>query len=709
MTTSNDSRNAVVDGAERDVLGAMLLDSRCVDDVVGILDPDDFAMPRHVVVARAIVAEHRASGVADPLTVGDRLQRLGRLDEAGGHDYLLDLLHSVSTAASVKRHAEIVREAAERRRWAEVAVDVARAAKDGVPLEELRARLDEMAKVRKVEARGRSPADVLRRWRDDGPLVHIPTGIVALDEMTGGGPVLGTRIYCNGAPNAGKTALAVQVADTWSQCGLVVGILAIDEEPDDLMQRFLQRRGWPRQATELRDPVELDRMERQIAELPIVFYGCEDNIGSAGADLARRAKAAGKPAALFVDSIQSAAEGEDRKAAVAAAVAAARAVASRHRMIVWCTSEMNRAAYRSSVSAAEQNGMAAGADSRNIEFQARVLLNLTSIAGEGDRIECRVVKNKLGRDHLAEEQGIVLHLNRATQELTEDATFLVPKATHPKNAEKAKELLHDQALLAELIARQPGIGGKDLDTAFRARAMCGTTRFSLARHALGEAIVKRPGVRTEQLHYLDGSKVPQQVLDLVPVQFRASVKAAEPASSTEPHRAAPSRTSAAGCTSTREVHSAPIGSRCSSSRRAGDHEAVEQNSECASTDGESEFREDEKPEDIRYRGWVWQRGPDDLPWLGRERARWVSTVSYTVVGVLESGSDELHESKQEAVERVRKELAAAKKRGNLIAPEVQFRRPRTADENYAQNLQSWDELPEAEKSKGRRSKVGEVA
>lgn len=709
MSATNDNRNAVVDGAERDVLGAMLLDSSCVADVVTILDPRDFGMPRHVVIARAIVAEHLDSGVADPLTVGARLQRLGQLDEAGGHDYLLDLLQGVSTAASVKRHAGIVSEAATRRRWAEVAADVARAARDGVPLEELRARLDEMTKVRKVEARGRSPADVLRRWRDDGPLVHIPTGIVALDDMTGGGPVLGTRIYCNGAPNAGKTALAVQVADTWSQCGLVVGILGIDEEPDDLMQRFLQRRGWPRQATELRDPVELDRMERQVAELPIVFYSYEDTIESAGADLARRAKAAGKPAALFVDSIQSAAEGEDRKAAVASAVAAARAVASRHRMIVWCTSEMNRAAYRSAVSAAEQNGMAAGADSRNIEFQARVLLNLTSIAGEGDRIECRVVKNKLGRDHLAEEQGIVLHLNRATQELTEDTTFLVPKATKPKTAEKAKELLQDQALLAELVACQPGIAAKELETACCTRAGCGPTRFGAARYALGEAIVKLPGVRTEQLHYLVGAKVPEQVLNLVPLQFRAAVKAAKPPSRTQPHPAAPSSTSAAGCTSTREVHSAPIGSRCSSSRRADVDAAAEANSECASTGDEWQFCEDEKPEDLRYRGWVWERGPDDFPEMRRERDRWVSTVSDTIAGARENNQYELHESKQAAVEHVRKELAAAKKRGNLVATEILFRKPKAADESYAVDLTSWDQLPEATEPKGRRRKVGEVA
>ena len=55
--------------------------------------------------------------------------------------------------------------------------------------------------------------DVLAHWRKNGPLVHEPTGIEALDEVTDGGPVYGSRWGVAGAPDAGKTALAMQVAD----------------------------------------------------------------------------------------------------------------------------------------------------------------------------------------------------------------------------------------------------------------------------------------------------------------------------------------------------------------------------------------------------------------------------------------------------------------------------------------------------------------
>ena len=186
--------------AERDVLGAMLLNPECIGDVVSLLRPEDFGSPRHAAIFRAIVAEHRAGGVADPLTVGQRLQRSGKLDEAGGHDYLLDLLDSVVTGASVQRHAQIVHEAASRRRFAEAAAGLARAARDGAPLEELVAMLE--------QARPRPAAPPVRLGRswidvaDDPPVEWIADGLL---------PTAGLVVLA-GDPNAGKSALAIDLA-----------------------------------------------------------------------------------------------------------------------------------------------------------------------------------------------------------------------------------------------------------------------------------------------------------------------------------------------------------------------------------------------------------------------------------------------------------------------------------------------------------------
>jgi hypothetical protein len=148
MATSHDMQEQVVLDAERSVLGAMLLHPGAVHDATD-LTRADWLLPRHAEIHRAILAALNTTGKTDALTVADQLRQRGHLEECGGHDYLLDLFDSVVTAASVKRHAEIVLDAANRRRVGERAADVARAAKTGVPLDELVGML-EQAKPRPV-------------------------------------------------------------------------------------------------------------------------------------------------------------------------------------------------------------------------------------------------------------------------------------------------------------------------------------------------------------------------------------------------------------------------------------------------------------------------------------------------------------------------------------------------------------------------------
>src|SRR5678815_1197380 len=71
-----------------------------------------------------------------------------------------------------------------------------------------------------------SPGAIVDSWLAHGPLVHEPTGISALDKLTGGGPVYGSRWYLLGAPDAGKTALLLQIAHVFALRGICVGILA---------------------------------------------------------------------------------------------------------------------------------------------------------------------------------------------------------------------------------------------------------------------------------------------------------------------------------------------------------------------------------------------------------------------------------------------------------------------------------------------------
>ena len=308
------------------------------------------------------------------------------------------------------------------------------------------------------------PLRVLDDWAHDGALVHLPTGIPSIDAATGGGLVLGSRVYLVGAPDAGKTALGVQLLDHYRAAGIPVGILAIDEEPSDVVTRLLQRRGVTRVECEQRTPATLHRARELLAGAPLRVYGPGTTIEAAAVDLHRTARERSPgdprpPCVLLVDSVQTArAEGEDADGSlyrlVTERVAAIRAAASRYRMLVLATSEMNRGAYRSRKVEEQTADMAAAKESGAIEFSARLLLVLRSVPDVPDVIECRLAKNKHGPSTRASEPGVYLRLARDTQTLTEDGDY------RPVSAEDgvAAERVEAAARLALLLTQAEGVG-----------------------------------------------------------------------------------------------------------------------------------------------------------------------------------------------------------------------------------------------------------
>jgi hypothetical protein len=358
-------------------------------------------------------------------------------------------------------------------------------------------------------------AGVIGGWLQSGPLVHEPTGIARLDELTGGGPVYGSRWYLAGAPDAGKTALLLQVAHALAERGVVVGLLAVDEEPGDVVTRLAQRIGYQRHHCEARDPRVLEKMRSELSALPIRFYDAGWTIEAAAADLATHA--GGARAMLGVDSVQTVrcdaeTAGRDLSevAAVTARVQAIRAVATKHRLIVIATSEMGRGAYSSSDRAQQSSTMASGKWSGAIEYSARVLLGVRSVQGEPDLMELEVAKNK----HGPRDQVIYLKIDRKTQTLTETAYEPPPSgAARARGDEAAREkVAQDARAVARALRGQPGLTVRGLRSAVKAATGAGHDRVDAAVALLGSAIVKGKGARGATPLTLDASLLPESIL-----------------------------------------------------------------------------------------------------------------------------------------------------------------------------------------------------
>ena len=117
--------------AEQSVLGSMLIDSRCVNDVIGIVRPNDFYLQTNRDIYETIYEMFSYSQVIDPVTVLDKMRERGVFDEQNSTKYIMQLMEITPTAANVKQYAQIVRDKSLLRSLTEAASNIIETVYDG--------------------------------------------------------------------------------------------------------------------------------------------------------------------------------------------------------------------------------------------------------------------------------------------------------------------------------------------------------------------------------------------------------------------------------------------------------------------------------------------------------------------------------------------------------------------------------------------------
>ena len=118
--------------AEQSVLGSMLIDSRCISDVVGVVRPEDFYMQANREIYETMYEMFSYSEVIDPVTVLDKMRARGVYNEESSTKYLMQLIEITPTAANVKRYAQIVHDKALLRNLSEAASGIVETVYEGV-------------------------------------------------------------------------------------------------------------------------------------------------------------------------------------------------------------------------------------------------------------------------------------------------------------------------------------------------------------------------------------------------------------------------------------------------------------------------------------------------------------------------------------------------------------------------------------------------
>ena len=237
--------------AEQAVLGAMLLDSDAILRAAEHVDDSMFYREAHRRLFRAMIAITERSGVVDPLTLADELERRAELDHAGGREYLSFLLDAVPTVANVEYHARIVREKAIMRRLIEVSTEVVQEAFEGrVTASELldsaESRIFSLGQSRERVGFSRVkdllwPAmDRLESLaRREQSVTGVPTGFTDLDELTSGFQPADLVIVA-ARPSMGKTAFTLNIAQHAAIIAKVpVAFFSLEMSKESLVQRML--------------------------------------------------------------------------------------------------------------------------------------------------------------------------------------------------------------------------------------------------------------------------------------------------------------------------------------------------------------------------------------------------------------------------------------------------------------------------------------
>jgi replicative DNA helicase len=238
--------------AEASVLGAIMLADRWFDTItVDVhLNPSDFYRPRNRVIFQAMLELNSDSEAIDTLTVSARLTETGKLDEAGGKDYIETLVTRIPALGNTKQYGQIVKENSLLRGLVRASQDIQASvnSREGDPrelLERAQQRVFEVAQdsqsgeLVKLSEILHEEIDALEQQSLHGNAVTgTPTGFRDVDELTGGLQG-GNLIIIAARPSMGKSALVTNIAENAALKGYPVAIFSLEMSKTELSQRFL--------------------------------------------------------------------------------------------------------------------------------------------------------------------------------------------------------------------------------------------------------------------------------------------------------------------------------------------------------------------------------------------------------------------------------------------------------------------------------------
>ena len=415
--------------AEQAVIGSMLLDARCVPEVIGKVKASDFYVKVNRDIFETIFSMFNYSMVIDPVTVLEQM-RIAGLSNEGTSNYLMELMEITPTAANVGKYADIVCDKSLLRSVAQAGEEVSVMAYEGAgeATDILEAAERKIYALRADRSGGgllpvsQVLVDVYEQLEDainsDSRIPGLSTGLIDLDNF-----ILGLNksdlILIASRTGMGKTSIALNIATHVAKTsGKAVAIFSLEMSKEQLCLRLLSSEAFvdnkKLQTGRLSDS-EWNKVAAAASAISSYDIRIDDNPTLSVADMnaqCRRVNNLGLVVIDYLQLLQSASgasmrSNENRQQVVSDISRMMKIMAKELNVPVLCLSQLSRA------NESRQNKRPVLSDLREsgaIEQDADVVIGLYRddyYNKESDKIniaECIILKNRRGETGTIELQ-----------------------------------------------------------------------------------------------------------------------------------------------------------------------------------------------------------------------------------------------------------------------------------------------------------------
>jgi len=244
--------------AEQSVIGGLMLDNEKLDDITVMLQEVDFYTQQHQILYNAINQLSLQSKPFDLVTVIEKLESIGKIDDSGGKEYLIDLVNNTAGSSNIKFYAEIVREKSILRGLIKVSNEISESSyfPQGKDIREL---LDiAESKVMAIAETGvgqqreyqdmqtllnSAVSTIDERFNSDGTITGLETHLTEFDVITSG-LQKGDLIIVAGRPSMGKTTFSMNIAENAAlKSKANVAVFSMEMPAEQLVLRMISSVG----------------------------------------------------------------------------------------------------------------------------------------------------------------------------------------------------------------------------------------------------------------------------------------------------------------------------------------------------------------------------------------------------------------------------------------------------------------------------------